>query len=264
MEDNIIEDQIKSVRIAVYTAIFGNKDLLGTPLNYRENPAIEYFCFTDNMSLTSEVYHVHLLHSEGEEPTRMARKIKILGHPLLENFDYHIWHDGNISIDHSSIFQLIAFGEKHMLATFKHPIRNCFYEEARMCGRRHKDELLKVVKQVNHYYINGLKSQSGLFETGILVKNNNLRKNKFYEFWWENVSRFTNRDQMALPFVLSKFGEVLNVIPGDGRKNEFSYYYKHKNKLPFELDLQNKLKRKLVYHYVFLIKYLASFSNRNE
>lgn len=158
------------MKIAVYTAIFGDKDILRDPIKYQEVENIDYFLFTDNPLVESKIYKKLLKPILFKDITKNARYYKILGAPELEKYDFSIWHDGNLQIRSDKILDLIKCLGNSDLATFKHPLRNCIYLESIACIKRKKDSPRIIFKQITKYFKEGLQSDIGLYETSILVK----------------------------------------------------------------------------------------------
>src|SRR3989338_4129384 len=80
-------------RIVVYTAIFGKKDNLITPTLVPPN--CDFVCFTDQL-FHSDVWQIRRVTPPEADPTRSARKYKILAHQFLPEYTISIWIDGNI------------------------------------------------------------------------------------------------------------------------------------------------------------------------
>ena len=72
-------------KICVYTCITGNYDNLNELKNPEKN--IDYYCFTNNKNLSSKTWKVVQIKNGGLDNCRLARKIKILGHPVLDKYD---------------------------------------------------------------------------------------------------------------------------------------------------------------------------------
>lgn len=214
-------------KIAVYTAIFGGKDCLLDPFNFKRDSNIDYYCFTDCDSQLSDTYDIRIAQARFENSTLNSRYYKIFGDALLFDYDYVIWHDGNIQIDHAKVYDLVKSSFGYFLSTFTHPHRSCFYEEARVCITRNKESPLNILKQVISYSRLGLPSNSGLFETGIVVKNNRLESEGFYFDWWNHILRHSNRDQLSLCFLAWKKQARIGILPGSGTNNAYSVYSPH-------------------------------------
>lgn len=216
------------MKIAVYTANFGGKDIIRDPLNYRISDTIDYFVISDNNTQSTSAYQLVYKKSRFDDVAKNARYYKILGFEIFTDYDYLIWHDANIQIRHDAVSKLIQYvSDGEHMAVFKHPERDSFYQEARSCIQLDKDFSLKILFQAFVYFVKGLPKNSGLFETGILVRKTAAINVPLYDTWWHNIQKYTRRDQLALPFIKWKYKSKIAILPGRGISNEFSQYHPH-------------------------------------
>ena len=217
------------MKIAVYTAIFGDKDELREPLNFSDTESVDYFVITDNTAFKSANYKVILKDPVFNDITKNARFYKVNGLDFFKEYDYVIWHDANLQIIDNEIVNILKFVQTTGIAFFKHPERSCLYDEAIKCIKINKDYPLKILKQVTRYYFWGIKNNSGLYETSIVVKNNRLILKEFLDLWWTEIKNNSRRDQISLPYALSKYDLVPGLIDGDREKNPFAFFTPHKH-----------------------------------
>jgi hypothetical protein len=204
----------------VYTAIFGNYDLLKQPAS--QDVDCEYLCFTDaDMPPRAGAWRIIRVERDpGMHPRIQAKRFKILSHeifpegglntaypPGLRNgrVDLSIWVDASISIKAdtfvSDMRARLAGGE---WAMFVHPDRDCIYEEAELSATLLKYKTLPVIAQVESYR-SAVRPHSGLFACGIIVRRepSSRRLAKVQQLWWEENIRWTYQDQLSLPFALA-------------------------------------------------------------
>lgn len=214
-------------RIAVYTAIFGDKDHLNDPLNhFSDQKSVDYFCFTNNSNLKSTVYNVIYKNPQINNPVKKSRFFKIIGAEELKGYDYIIWHDGNIQINAEKIECMVEGLGSNFMAAFKHPHRDNVFDESKVCIKRNKDNFFLITVQLLVYMLNGVSVKSNLFETGILVKNNKV-KDDFYDLWWNDVKKYSSRDQISLSYLVEKNHKKLSLLLGEGTNNPYSTYHPH-------------------------------------
>jgi hypothetical protein len=243
------------MRIAVYTSIFGNKDSLNDPINYSLNSEIEYFCFTDHDDISSSVYNIIISLPMGKDFSKSSKYYKILGHRNFEDFDYAVYHDGNIQMDHSKLKELVDSSKNYFLSNFMHPHRNCFYDEAIACIKREKDSYLVIFNQVISYFFRGMPKGTGLRENGILVINKKESDFEFFELWWGEVNRYSKRDQLSFPFLVNKMNIKIGVLEGVGVQNNFSIYHSHFLQVNSkEKSFLFKIKKKIIIQLIKTIK----------
>lgn len=226
------------MKIAVYTAIFGGKDILRDPIDYRVDEAIDYFVISDEV-LQSDIYQLIKKEVFNPDITKNARYYKILGIEEFENYDYVIWHDANLQLKHDFIPELVKQVQNKHLATFLHPIRNCIYDEAATCIMDKKEDSLKLFSQCLIYFFRGMPSMAGLFETSILVKNNRLNSFDFNQLWWREIKKYSRRDQISLPYIIYRHKISIGILQGDRINSPYSMFYEHN----YNEYHQNKKKR---------------------
>ncbi|WP_113922802.1 glycosyltransferase domain-containing protein [Cognataquiflexum aquatile] len=250
------------MKIAVYTSIFGSKDILNDPINFSLNSGIEYFCFTDQNELKSSIYNVIKALPIGKDFSKTSKHYKILGYTYLPDFEYLVYHDGNLQMDHSKILDLVKSSNYNFLSSFEHPHRNCFYEEAKICIKRNKDLNREILKQVIVYSVFGMPKRNGLNENSILVINKkNLKNSSFLMKWWKEVEKFSRRDQLSLPYLIWKEKIQIGLLEGNRKSNKYSLFHEHIRehylKSPKKIKLIDKAKKKLsiiLINFILLLK----------
>lgn len=226
-------------KIVVYTAIMGEYEPLRKPSYVSKN--VDYLCFTDNKKLTSKFWTPVVIEESPLDPTRKARQLKIKGHPMLEKYDYTVWIDGNMDL----IGDVTALIARHFLATekrepksaaslmvcFKHPSRDCVYEEAEACIRYQRDSAEAIRKQAAKYKSAGYPNHHGMIESNVLIRKNKSPKLKrVMEDWWQEVVTESRRDQMSFNYVAWKHDFHYQVMSGHshGKSAYFQIRYNHR------------------------------------
>lgn len=217
------------MKIAVYTAIFGDKDVVREPIGVNDTSNVDYFLITDNPNLKSESYHIIIRPIRFDDITKNARYYKIIGLDLFNDYDYVIWHDANLQLYQDKIFEIIKKVENNGIAFFKHPQRNCLYDEAIECIKINKDRPLIILQQIIRYFLLGMKAEEGLYETSIVAKNNQLINKDFLKNWFKEVKNNSRRDQISLPYVLKKHKTFPGILKGDRENNTYSIFHTHKH-----------------------------------
>ncbi len=192
-------------KIAVFTAISGNYDSLKLPEHLDER--FDYIVFTDKPLPDTGIYDIRPMPYIDADRTRSARYVKTHPHTLLEGYDMAIWVDANIMItgDISSILEEFVASNKP-IGAIPHPLRENIYEEAEECIKRSKDEAEIVRSQVEYYRDESFNTQT-LIESGFMIFNlKNEAIAPFCDFWWQQIDRFSKRDQLSLPFVIEQQG----------------------------------------------------------
>lgn len=199
-------------RIVFYTAISGEYDNLLLPDHL--DPGVDYVCFTDRPRNAYGAWQLRSMPYQQGDPTRAARYVKMHPHKLFPDHDIAVWLDANIvfkgdlrhyvdKVDH----------ENGDLGLILHPHRECFYEEAEACLRLKKDRADAIEGQVAYYRAQGVPEKQPVFETGFMVVP--LRKRQAVEalsLWWQQIERFSRRDQLGLAWVSYQMPS-LKIVP---------------------------------------------------
>lgn len=122
-------------------------------------------------------------------------------------------------------------GEFYDMALFKHPKRDCVYEEIAGALTRVNDPEEKkiLLLQEAHYRKIGIPEHlGGLPETGMVIRKHTPKVRRFCEAWWAEMCRWSYRDQVSFPVVLRDFPELkCNFIEGDLRDSAYIDIKRH-------------------------------------
>jgi len=204
--------------LVVYTAITKGYDELKEP----KIPAgIDYVCFTDDQ-LSSNIWKFNSIDLPNiSDSTRKARYLKLHPHLFFPNHRWSIWVDGSLSINGNlSILQKeVSLFSK--IGVYEHAKRDCIYQAAANCIDKNKDNPEIINRQMNHYQSLGYPANNGLVSSGVLVRmHHDSRVIKFMEAWWNEIKRFSRRDQLSFNYVSWVKQFAYYGIPnriGDGR-----------------------------------------------
>ena len=72
-------------KICVYTCITGDYENL-KEIEKKES-GIDYYCFTNNRNIKSNTWNIVYIESDELSNVELARKTKILGHDIINNYD---------------------------------------------------------------------------------------------------------------------------------------------------------------------------------
>ena len=209
--DNYLNYQDENKKIAFVTAISGNYEDLKVPEFF--DFEIDYFIFTDDESLkVFKPFKKIVLNKFEVDPTRIARWVKLNHYKVLNligDYEFVIWVDSNLLVRNSLVpyVELLRRNQTD-LGMFKHPARTSLKQEVEACQRLNKDSIIDLDEQYNAY-----KSQYDIeeinkipvIETNVYVaniKNENVI-NLFFD-WYQDLFRYTRRDQLSLPVALYK------------------------------------------------------------
>lgn len=146
-----------------------------------------------------------------KDERRNSRIQKMLPH-LYMNSEYSIYIDGNIRLLKTPE-ELI---EKHLkdydIAVYKHPTRDCLYDEAKKCAVLKLDDPETIIEQAKYYEDSGFAKHRGLAECGIIFRRHTDKVREFNEAWWAQYCRFSVRDQISFMYSADLVGLPVNII----------------------------------------------------
>lgn len=216
-------------RTAIYTAIFGDYDVL------RQQPVcpgVDYICFTERTDVSSSQWRIQQCRPRYAHPRLSAKWFKTHPDHVLPEYRYTIWIDGSIAIKTESFAEeMIGWLNESGLALFRHPDRDSIFDEARVSSQMPKYFGLPVFDQVAHYQDQGF-AGTGLYACGVLARDNGKRRIRELNHAWmhENV-RWTYQDQLSLPFLLWKHRICPGVLPYNLWTNHLFVVHSHQSDL---------------------------------
>lgn len=218
----------------IYTAICGGKDTLAGPVD--PIPSVDYLCFTDDVNIShSKPWEIRLLKSSNDDPTRVAKKPKILPHRFLVDYDWSLWIDGNIVI----AGDLTAFIADNLnVSSFcvaRQFQREFYYDEFSACELLQKDDPEILRQQKHQYEKEGMPADRTVLSCSILLrKHHDKDVVTVSELWWNEISKWSRRDQLSLPYILWKHPINYHLFFNGGRP--------FWNEIPFLQRVPHKIK----------------------
>lgn len=203
------------MKIAVVTSLFGNRDSLHTPKFYYEDS--DYYAFVDkphNISICKEIIVPKFTTDIAYENRRNAKIYKVLMPIFLPNYDYYIWRDATHEVIVNPIDIINNFVQDNEVACFPHTTRNCAYEEGQEILRLNYDHPDNVLWQLEYYFRDGFPRKQGLWEMSTFIIKNTDKVKSLCMMWWEQICRYSSRDQISFPYCLWKLGLTPHVLPG--------------------------------------------------
>jgi hypothetical protein len=233
------------MRVCVYTAIYGGYDDVHPPAP--QSVPTDFFCYTDAAPAAYGLWrtirdrrlpdlhprtrakwfktHPHVLFPRGRPPLAALDP-----RFLWRRYDATIWIDGSIRVTSKDFARDLAgcLGPDG-IACFRHPQRDCIYEEAEKSLRWAKYRSLPIREQVEHYRREGFPAHRGLMAGGVIVRATRApHLPEIDEAWWQENLRWTWQDQLSLPVVLWRQNRKIAWIPGDLWKNPWFEWVPHR------------------------------------
>ena len=188
-------------KIAVYTVIIGKYDTIKTPkyFNLLKKQA-DFYCFTDQ-KISSKNFKILKFNKEFDSPTTVSRYPKINSHEFFQNYEYSIYLDGSFKLTCKDLNSLIKkHTSKGEIVRFRHPERNCLYEEGMICMKKGLDNKVLIENQLDRYRVKGFPRNFGLGANGFIIRKNTPEVTRFNKKWWEEYINNSKRDQLSFDY----------------------------------------------------------------
>jgi len=110
-----------------------------------------------------------------------------------------------------------------------HPVRDCLYEEAKVCSTHRLDYKDIIAQQVAKITAEDYPENYGLHEGNILLRKHTDLVKEFGEGVWDMIEHGSHRDQLAMDYVAWKLGLKIGGLSPEyferegHRKNKRSY-----------------------------------------
>ncbi|VFQ90581.1 unnamed protein product [Cuscuta campestris] len=235
---DMVEDDaryISSCHIAVVSCIFGNSDRLRTPVGKlvsrfsRKN--VCFVMFVDEGTLQTLSSEGHMLDSMGfiglwkivvvknfpyDDMRRVGKIPKFLSHRLFTSARYSIWLDSKLrlQLDPLLILEYFLWRRGHEYAISNHYDRHCVWEEVAQNKKLNKYNHTIIDQQFQFYRDDGLERfnasdpdkllPSNVPEGSLIVRAHTPMSNLFSCLWFNEVDRFTPRDQLSFAYTYFK------------------------------------------------------------
>ena len=188
----------------IYSAITGDYDNVKEPKYV--SPDFDYILFTNNPKIKSDIWQVRLVENPKQlDNVRLARRIKIMGHEYLPEYDYSIWVDGKLEIKDNLREYVETYRRWEPILCFTHYVNDCIYKEKNTCQILKKDDPQIMENQMEKYRLEGYPAENGLVESGIMVRDlKDKRMQKVMETWWEEILNGSRRDQLSFNYACWK------------------------------------------------------------
>jgi len=210
--------------VVVYTAIYGAQDELKVqpPM-----PEVDYVCFTDQDFTTPGWKVVRVRPSP--LPDRLAAKSqRMLPHKWVRGWPTSIWIDGSVQILSPSFASTALTAMHDGIAFFRHPDRDCIYQEAEVSKQMPKYEPSHIDAQIGRYRDQGYPEHAGLWASGIIAREHHRPAvRRLDRRWLKRCQTESVQDQISLPPLLRSLGMAPGAIPGNLWDNELIHVEDH-------------------------------------
>lgn len=205
----------------MYTAISGGYDVLKAP---PAAPADTRFVAFLDQPQDPMGWEFREIHAAFKDPLRNAKIHKALPHLYFPDVEASLWVDGSFPFRSALRFERmlrVFFLSRADIVTFRHRVRKCPFEEAKVCAERRLDDPELIRAQMDRYRREAYPQNAGLGEVGILFRRHNERVERFNEIWWAEICRGSRRDQLSFNYAVRKSGATLRCLPPSFRTRFF-------------------------------------------
>ncbi|KAF8406383.1 hypothetical protein HHK36_008470 [Tetracentron sinense] len=232
VEDN---NYLQTCKVVVSTCAFGGGDDLYQPIGMSEASLrkVCYVAFWDEITRTTQEVEGHRIedHMIGKwrivvvrdlpfTDQRLNGKIpKMLGHRLFPQARYSIWVDSKSQFrrDPLGVLEALLWRTNSVLAISEHGARSSVYDEGKAVVKKNKATPEEVEVQLTQYRHDGFpddkrfNGKKALAEASVIVREHTPLTNLLMCLWFNEVVRFTSRDQLSFPYVLRQLKVLKNI-----------------------------------------------------
>lgn len=193
--------------LTTLTSITGDKDKL---LEEQTKGEAQFVAYLDQ-SYMSDTWSTKYAPTLFVDPRRNSRVPKLIASKYVTT-EYSLWIDGNIRVLKDPLALAEKYLQDHDLAVYKHPNRDCIYEEAKVCAMRGLDDPEIIIAQAKAYEDDGYAKNKGLNECGIIFRRHTAKVEAFENEWFAQYNRHSRRDQISFMYAADKVGLRFNSI----------------------------------------------------
>jgi hypothetical protein len=225
----------------VYTCIIDGYDDLKEPINLppHAHQNFKFICYSDNPNIKTinafeeeiprdkSIWEIHPIKEWQETPAKTARWHKINFHKTIGQDC--MWIDGTFFINQDLNRWWRRYND-HQFTVIRHPFDDCAYKDIQSCIGGGKGDMFKLMQQAMTYKNEGLPKHSGLIASGILHRRMNDNTKKFCERWWDEVEKYTERDQPSFTYTAWKYPTDISIIDWDYTQRDEFIHVPHVHK----------------------------------
>jgi len=205
----------------VYTAITnGHAQLCTRP----EVPDTDFVCFSD-VELDRSDWVIRPIDAPADLSPRMRAKFHKMFPPI--GYEWTVWIDGshviNTVISPSTMVDDMIAASPNGFGLHRHPREDCVYADGHdvmthplLAAKRRGQP---IAEQLAHYRRGGHPEHWGLWASGSMCRNESRLVRELMTKWWDEMLRWSERDQLSMPFVCRALGFRPDTWPWELYKN---------------------------------------------
>jgi len=209
---------IKAKSIVVFTENIGEYDNLLPILKYENTTCVAFLDKDVEIEGWNVININDYPHISGLKDVKLICKY-VRTHPneLLPEHDYSLHIDANMVLTEDPnkiVDEIVERGTEIMV--FRHHRRNSIYEEGEQCIESKLDSETRIFDQLEKYRNLGI--GIGLYECGLMLRKNTKSVKKFDDIWWEEIHRYSKRDQISFPYATHLAGVSVGTFSIEDRR----------------------------------------------
>lgn len=207
--------------ILILTSNIGGKDNLKDQINIFPN--CDYIASVDSyQDVNNWVQHpsFNFSYIDQYQNRRNSKLYKILSSWIFNQYEYIVWLDATQHLKYNPQELIDKHGNFDYLL-FKHNDRNCIYDEIDVVKQLNLDTQDLLDQQYKYYKSQNMPSNYGLYEMGFHIKKVNEKTMNLDLMWFEQISKFSSRDQCSFPFCLWKMENQIKIKYVGEFENQF-------------------------------------------
>jgi hypothetical protein len=221
------------MKVIIYTCNTNGYDRRKIAPNFDSNT--QYLYYSDDMSMLDGWRIMPVDKTVHENNSKICRYYKINSH-LLPRHEYSIWIDASFQLKNLDVVAYINknLGKADMACYFHNTDqkeRSCIYKEAAVNIANESNNIEVILDQITKYKNEGYPIYNGLYATGILIRRNTAKIREFNKIWWDEVKKYSHRDQISQMYAIWKSNIKVNKITKHNVYNNLLvkfYYHKHR------------------------------------
>ena len=226
---NTLFNSIKNLKKVVYSVLLGEYDKIH-PFILQEG--FDFILFTDisNINYNETNWTIipppKKLKNLNLSRVKKQRFIKLHPHLFFKNYSLSIYIDATFQIKGDlNEFLVRILSEKYKIYTFEHPDRNKIINETFAVVEFGKERLnmSKFIRE--RYKKEKFPDNNGLIESCLIIRKHNEKEViKQMENWYEEIEKYSHRDQLSFNYISWKTGVKFKYISKEFTMN---YFNKH-------------------------------------
>lgn len=208
----------------VYTCLFGFSE------GFMDRPTVDdgktdYICITDDRTITSNNWRFLYVDTSEHGPQKTSKLVKTCPHRFLDRYESSLYVDNTVRINVAPDRIWSYSTDETPFVMYKHPFWDCPYKETdAVIAAGYADRNL-LTKQIRTYASEGLPRNAGLYHGGIILRKHHEERVKVVgDKWFQEIQRYTYRDQAALSYLVWKMPFKLGFFPGSATDDELVYW----------------------------------------